>query len=50
MIMPILWCGLEMSKDEFSDKAIYKDFIVYTLTGAVMCVIIDYINHTFFAS
>jgi len=39
-----------VKEDPYSQKAIYKDFIVYTLTGAVMCVIIDYINHTFFVS
>ena len=39
-----------MEDGPYSQKEIYKDFIVYTLTGAVMCVIIDYINHTFFVS
>jgi len=35
--------------DPYSSKAIYIDFVIYTLTGAVLCVILDYINHTYIA-
>ena len=42
--------GSMKEEDPFSSKAIYKDFVVCLLTGATLCVIIDYINHTYFAS